>query len=63
MTTQPDIFLSYNRADQAVASRYADAFAAERLGLATSNMFMDNFQFVAYISFVPQIQECHSCPR
>ncbi len=27
----PDIFLSYNREDQAVASRFADAFAAEGL--------------------------------
>ena len=29
MTAGPDIFLSYNREDRAVASRYADAFAAE----------------------------------
>ena len=29
----PDIFLSYNRDDQAVAKRYADAFAAEGLEL------------------------------
>ena len=29
--TNPDIFLSYNREDQVVASRYADAFAAEGL--------------------------------
>ena len=29
--TQPDIYLSYNREDQAVAKRYADAFAAESL--------------------------------
>lgn len=29
--TTPDIFLSYNREDQAVAKRYADAFAAEGL--------------------------------
>ena len=28
MTTAPDIFLSYNREERAVASRYADAFAA-----------------------------------
>ena len=27
--TAPDIFLSYNREDQAVAARFADAFAAE----------------------------------
>ena len=31
--TTPDIFLSYNREDQAVASRYADAFAAEGLNV------------------------------
>lgn len=29
----PDIFLSYNREDQAVAKRYADAFAAEGLSV------------------------------
>lgn len=29
----PDIFLSYNREDQAVAARYADAFAAEGLSV------------------------------
>ena len=29
MTAQPDIFLSYNREDQAVARRYAEAFEAE----------------------------------
>ena len=29
----PDIFLSYNREDQAVAKRYADAFAAEGLNV------------------------------
>ena len=33
MTAQPDIFLSYNREDQAVAKRYADAFAAEGLNV------------------------------
>ena len=31
MTTTPDIFLSYNREDAAVARLYADAFAAEGL--------------------------------
>ena len=31
--TAPDIFLSYNREDQAVASRYAEAFAAEGLNV------------------------------
>ena len=31
--TTPDIFLSYNREDAAVASRYADAFAAEGLNV------------------------------
>lgn len=31
--TTPDIFLSYNREDQAVARRYADAFAAEGLNV------------------------------
>jgi TolB-like protein len=31
--TAPDIFLSYNREDQAVAKRYADAFAAEGLNV------------------------------
>jgi TolB-like protein/Tfp pilus assembly protein PilF len=31
--TTPDIFLSYNREDQAVAKRFADAFAAEGLGV------------------------------
>ena len=31
--TSPDIFLSYNREDQAVAKRYADAFAAEGLNV------------------------------
>ena len=31
--TTPDIFLSYNREDQAVAARYADAFAAEGLSV------------------------------
>ncbi len=30
---QPDIFLSYNREDQAVAKRYAEAFAAEGLNV------------------------------
>jgi len=33
MTAAPDIFLSYNREDQAVAKRYADAFAAAGLGV------------------------------
>ncbi len=33
MTTSPDIFLSYNREDQAVAKLYADAFAAEGLNV------------------------------
>ena len=32
--TVPDIFLSYNREDQAVASRYADGLAASRIGVA-----------------------------
>ena len=32
--TQPDIYLSYNREDQAVAKRYADAFAASLVGAA-----------------------------
>ncbi len=31
--TAPDIFLSYNREDQAVAARYAEAFAAEGLNV------------------------------
>ena len=31
--TAPDIFLSYNREDQAVASRFADAFAVEGLSV------------------------------
>ena len=31
--TQPDIFLSYNREDQATAKLYADAFAAEGLNV------------------------------
>jgi TolB-like protein len=31
--TQPDIFLSYNREDQAVAKRFAEAFAAEGLNV------------------------------
>jgi len=31
LSNPPDIFLSYNREDQAVASRYAEAFAAEGL--------------------------------
>ncbi len=31
--TAPDIFLSYNREDQAVAKRYAEAFAAEGLNV------------------------------
>ena len=31
--TAPDIFLSYNREDQAVARRFADAFAAEGLNV------------------------------
>jgi TolB-like protein/Tfp pilus assembly protein PilF len=31
--TQPDIFLSYNREDQATAKRFADAFAAEGLAV------------------------------
>ena len=31
--TAPDIFLSYNREDQAVAARFADAFAAEGLNV------------------------------
>ena len=31
--TTPDIFLSYNREDQAVAKRYAEAFAAEGLNV------------------------------
>ena len=30
--TAPDIFLSYNREDQAVASRYTDGLAASRIG-------------------------------
>jgi hypothetical protein len=29
----PDVFLSYNREDQEVAKRYADAFAAEGLNV------------------------------
>ena len=33
MTANPDIFLSYNREDQAVARLYADAFAAEGLNV------------------------------
>ncbi len=33
MTAQPDIFLSYNREDAGVASRFADAFAAEGLNV------------------------------
>ena len=33
MIATPDIFLSYNREDQAVAKRYADAFAAEGLNV------------------------------
>ncbi len=33
MTAQPDIFLSYNREDQATAKRFADAFAAEGLNV------------------------------
>ena len=33
MTTSPDIFLSYNREDAAVAARYAEAFAAEGLNV------------------------------
>ncbi|MEQ1497798.1 MAG: TIR domain-containing protein [Novosphingobium sp.] len=33
MTANPDIFLSYNREDQATAKRYADAFAAEGLNV------------------------------
>jgi TolB-like protein len=33
MTAQPDIFLSYNREDAAVAARYAEAFAAEGLNV------------------------------
>ena len=33
MSTAPVIFLSYNREDQAVAKRYADAFAAAGLGV------------------------------
>ncbi|MBX9643961.1 MAG: TIR domain-containing protein [Novosphingobium sp.] len=33
MNASPDIFLSYNREDQAVAARYADAFAAEGLNV------------------------------
>lgn len=32
--TAPDIFLSYNREDQAVASRYADGLAASLVGAA-----------------------------
>jgi hypothetical protein len=31
--TQPDIFLSYNREDAAVARRFADAFATEGLNV------------------------------
>ena len=31
--TQPDIFLSCNREDAAVAKRFADAFAAEGLNV------------------------------
>ena len=31
MTATPDIFLSYNREDAAVAKRFADAFSAEGL--------------------------------
>lgn len=31
--TRPDIFLSYNREDQAVAKRYADTFAAKGLNV------------------------------
>jgi TolB-like protein/Tfp pilus assembly protein PilF len=33
MTASPDIFLSYNREDAAVAKRFADAFAAEGLNV------------------------------
>ena len=33
MTAQPDIFLSYNREDAAVAKRFAEAFAAEGLSV------------------------------
>ena len=33
MTSNPDIFLSYNREDAAVASRFAEAFAAEGLNV------------------------------
>ena len=33
MTATPDIFLSYNREDAATAKRFADAFAAEGLGV------------------------------
>jgi len=33
MTAAPDIFLSYNREDQAVAKRYADAFTAQGLNV------------------------------
>ncbi len=33
MNAGPDIFLSYNREDQAVAKRYADAFATEGLNV------------------------------
>ena len=36
MTATPDIFLSYNREDAAVAKRYADAFVREGLGQAAS---------------------------
>jgi hypothetical protein len=31
--TNPDIFLSYNREDAAMAKRFADAFAAEGLNV------------------------------
>lgn len=33
MTARPDIFLSYNREDQVVAARFAEAFAAEGLNV------------------------------
>ena len=33
MTTPPDIFLSYNREDQAIAPRFAEAFEGEGFGV------------------------------
>jgi hypothetical protein len=63
MSASPDIFLSCNREDAATAKRFAEAFAAAGLDMTTGNPFMDIGQFVAYIPFMPQNQECHSCHK